>query len=284
MSGRDGRAEEVRQFEFRASDGADGQTLEGYAAVYNVWTDIRDSVGLFKERILPGAFKRSLGQKTPVMQFDHGQHPLIGSIPIGVYSVAREDKNGMFVRGRLSDNWLIEPVRDAIRDEAITGMSIRMRVLKDTWGHDDNDVETREIVEGEVLEAGPVVWPAYTTTSVAVRSLVGALDDDTRAELARELTPVEPTIAMPPGSDGADVVHAIRKYQRTNGAGWAEQAEQRDETSDSDTSPVAGEPVNDDSPAEPPVASHKTNRNRIADNLARFRHAPTEQEPTDVDQ
>jgi HK97 family phage prohead protease len=253
MSSRDGRAEEVRQFTFRASDAADGQTLEGYATVYNTWADIRDAKGPFKERILPGAAKRSLGQKMPVMQFDHGTHPLIGSIPIGTYSVAREDRNGMFVRGRLTNNWLTQPVRDAISDGALSGMSIRMRVVKDDWGVDQEGNDTRDIHEIEVLEAGPVVWPAYTTTSVAVRSLVGALDEETRTELVRELSP-EPVAVEP----------------------------REDENIDTSTSTVAVEPAQDDSPDEPPVASHETPRNRIDAVIARWRPPITTNGAKDV--
>jgi HK97 family phage prohead protease len=180
------RGEEVRHVEFRASEGADGQTLEGYAAVFNAWTDITDRQGSYRERIAPGAFKRSLGQRTPVLQFDHGSHPLIGSLPLGSIRELREDRNGLFVRARLSDNWLIQPVRDAIHDKAIDGMSFRFRVIAEDWGV-DADGDTRTIKEVELLELGPVVFPAYTQTSVSVRSLVGVLDDETRAELAREL-------------------------------------------------------------------------------------------------
>lgn len=250
MAPRTERTEEVRHVEFRASDGADGQTIEGYAAVFNEWADIRDHVGTFRERILPGAFKRSLGQRTPVMQFDHGTHPLIGSLPLGVYSVAREDKNGVFVRGRLSDNWLIQPVRDAVRDKAINGMSIRMRVIDDEWGRDDDGVETRSVKEAELPEMGPVVFPAYVTTSVAMRSLVGALDDDTRAALAAEL--------------GAQAATSERS------------ADQAEETSTPD---VASGPADSDSPDEPPVASHEANRTRIAAALQRVGRYPTKETP-----
>ncbi len=175
------RAEERRECEFRLGDAGDGQTLEGYAAVFNAWTDIRDSQGTYKERIAPGAFKRSLGQRTPVLQFDHG-HGLIGSLPIGVPTVLREDRNGLFVRARLFDNWAVQPIRDAIAGGGINGMSFRFRVVSDDWGTDDAG-ETRTINEVELLELGPVVFPAYQQTSVAVRSLMGALDDETRAAL-----------------------------------------------------------------------------------------------------
>jgi HK97 family phage prohead protease len=135
MTDRKERTEEVRTFEFRAADSGDGQTLEGYAAVYDTWTDIRDAVGTFRERIMPNAFKRSLGQKTPVMQFDHGQHPLIGSLPIASIKRLREDARGLYVEARVFDNWLTEPLRDAIREEAIKGMSFRFSSVEDSGPH-----------------------------------------------------------------------------------------------------------------------------------------------------
>jgi HK97 family phage prohead protease len=187
MTLRTERAEEVRKVEFRASDGADGQTLEGYAAVFNEWTDIRDAMGTYRERIAPGAFKRSIGQRTPVLQFDHGSHPLIGSLPLGAVTVLREDRNGLFVRARLSENWLVEPFRDAIRDGGVNGMSFRFRVIDDDWQKASDGAEERTIKEVELLELGPVVFPAYPQTSVAVRSLVDRLDDETRTELVRAL-------------------------------------------------------------------------------------------------
>jgi HK97 family phage prohead protease len=198
------RGEEVRHVDFRAAEDSDGQTLEGYAAVFGQWTEIRDSLGTYQERIVQGAFKRTLGQRTPVLQFDHGSHPLIGSLPLGVIHQAREDRNGLFVRARLSDNWLIQPVRDAIRDRAIDGMSIRMRVVKDDWGKNDAGEDTRTISEVELLELGPVVFPAYEQTSVAMRSLVGALDDEARAELARELGTSTAAVEPATDDDGPD--------------------------------------------------------------------------------
>ena len=64
--------------------------------------------------------------------WDHGQHPLIGSIPIGSVESIREDSHptlapegGAHIVARLHDNWLIEPVRDAIKSGSVDGMSFR---------------------------------------------------------------------------------------------------------------------------------------------------------------
>ena len=69
----------------------DGLTLDGYAAVFNRVTVIDSWEGRFKEKVAPGAMKKSFRERKPVIQFDHGRHSLIGSIPIAqVTSVAEE--------------------------------------------------------------------------------------------------------------------------------------------------------------------------------------------------
>jgi uncharacterized protein len=181
-----------RAVEFRAEASADGLTLDGYAAVFNDWTEIVDRDGVFMERIAPGAFKRSLGRNTPVLQFDHGSHPLIGSIPLGRITSIAEDAHGLRVKARLSDNWLVEPVRDAIRDGAISGMSFRFSIPEggETWERRDG-VDYRTVTSVNLFEAGPVVFPAYESTTVGVRSRQTALaltDPEVRREVASLLT------------------------------------------------------------------------------------------------
>jgi hypothetical protein len=55
-------------YELRANEGGegDGLTLEGYAAVFNSPTRIDSWEGTFDEEIAPGAFARSLRERTPV--------------------------------------------------------------------------------------------------------------------------------------------------------------------------------------------------------------------------
>lgn len=196
-------------------DEGDGLTLDGYAAIWNTPTLIDSWEGCFTESIRQGAFKKTLRETTPVMQFDHGHHPMIGSIPIGVYSELNEDDQGLHVVGRLSDNWLIEPVRSAIADEAISGMSFRFVVVRDIWTDSagkqiapadldmllwnpgDRGPLNRELVEVKMPECGPVVFPAYAETSVGVRArsvahLIerdGEMRREVRATLVRHTTP-----------------------------------------------------------------------------------------------
>lgn len=179
----------MRKVEFRAEPSPDGLTLEGYAAVFNQWTEIDSYEGRFLERIAPGAFKKTISERMPVLQFDHGTHPLIGSIPLGVITSLREDAHGLKVKARLSDNWLVEPIRDAIRDGAIQGMSFRFRVINDKWTR-GKDIAERTINEVALFEVGPVTFPAYEQTTVGVRSreiLTSLSDPEVRGEIAKML-------------------------------------------------------------------------------------------------
>ncbi len=164
-----------------AEDGGDGLTLEGYAAVFNRTALIKDFQGEFEEQIAPGAFADSLARRTPVLMFEHGRHPLIGSMPLGRITDAHEDSRGLFISARLSDNWLIQPVRDAVRDKAVTGMSFRFASPADDeqrWVKRNGKPDLRTLLRLDVPELGPVVFPAYEPTTATVRSLLDGIDTD----------------------------------------------------------------------------------------------------------
>lgn len=175
-------------FEVRNIDEADdGLTLEGYAAVFNTPTSIRDHLGEYEETVARGAFSKTLSERMPVLQFDHGTHPMIGSIPLGSIRKVVEDDQGLFVRARLSNNWLVQPVREAIQEGSIRGMSFQFAVLRDDW---NTDKTARTIQEVKLYELGPVVFPAYEQTTVGVRSELSNLltCENLRMDLARVLT------------------------------------------------------------------------------------------------
>lgn len=204
-------------FAVRAADDGDpgdGLTLDGFAAVFNRSTVIDSWEGRFFESIAPGSMKRSFREAPPVIQFEHGRHPLIGSLPIAELTRIEEasdpelaPEGGAHVVGRLTDNWLIQPVRDAIANRSVNGMSFRFTVVREkwtdaagrtirdedelrqllrrTWLEDvpDEELLTRTLQELRVPELGPVVFPAYAETSVGVRSMLDRLEQLHPSEL-----------------------------------------------------------------------------------------------------
>lgn len=163
-------------FELDESE-SDGRTLVGYAAVFDHATTVRDALGEFDEVLKRGTFKRTIEGRWPVVMFNHGNHPLIGDIPLGPLRSIAEDSKGLYVKAPISDNWLMEPVRDAIRDGAVTGMSFRFSVPKsgETWETRDGQPDLRTITDADVFELGPVVFPAYEPTTASIRSRLDRL-------------------------------------------------------------------------------------------------------------
>jgi len=183
----------VRSVPFELTgDGGDGLTLEGYAAVFNRTARITDRAGEFDERIAPGAFADSIARRKPVLMFEHGKHPLIGSMPLGRIDDIREDGKGLFISARLSDNWLIQPVRDAVRDGAVNGMSFRFHSPADEdqrWEKRAGQPDLRTLLRLDPPELGPVVFPAYTPTTASVRSLLDELGEDFTGRVAARSGP-----------------------------------------------------------------------------------------------
>lgn len=173
--------DEEREVPFPMAASADGLNLEGYALVFNSPTRIEGWDGEFDEQIDPAAVTRTLAEQMPVLMFEHGRHPLIGSMPLGVTRTATPDAKGLYTRSRLSDNWLIQPVRDAVRDGAVTGMSFRFSVPAggDEWTQRKGDVPLRTLKDIDIREWGPVVFPAYAPTTATVRSALDCIDCDT---------------------------------------------------------------------------------------------------------
>lgn len=169
-------------FKLERSDG-DGRTFEGLAAVFNSPTPISDQRGEYIETVAPGAFTKSIKDRTPVLMYNHGRSAPIGDIPIGKITEIREVPEGLFVRARLVDNPTINIVRDAIRDEAITGMSFRSKIIRDAWSSRGSQ-KYCTLKELSVIEVGPVATPAYRDTTATVRSMLDELGQ-TYPELVR---------------------------------------------------------------------------------------------------
>ena len=199
------------------SEPGDGMTMDGYGAVFGRETIIDSWEGKFREAIAPGAMKRSFRETPPKVQFDHGRHPMIGSIPIAELRSATEDVHpdlapdgGAHIVARVFDNWLTQPVRDAIAGGAVSGMSFRFSVVREAWTRADgspirderalaqeldralrenlrdDELPVRTLKELKVPEIGPVTWPAYEATSVSMRSQVidlGRLHDPEQRKL-----------------------------------------------------------------------------------------------------
>jgi len=205
------------------ADSGDGRTLDGYAAVFDQPTQIRSWEGNFEETIARGAFDKTLRERKPVMQYNHGRDARIGTVPIGTFDTIEADSHGLHTVGRLFDHPDVERVRQALDSGDINGMSFTFEVTRDEWT-DKNGVRItsdrelsrllfdagdrgplkRTLKEVKLREAGPVLYPAYEGTSVGVRG-------EEEVELTREEV-IESYSRTANLEDDADQDEAVRAW------------------------------------------------------------------------
>jgi HK97 family phage prohead protease len=174
---------EVRQAE-------EGQRkISGYAAVFN---RMSENLGGFREIILPGAFRSVLESKPDVKcLFNHDPGQVLARTKNDTLTI-EEDEHGLKFEAILADTTAARDVWELIQRGDVDQCSFAFSVAKngDKWIEED-DMYKREIYQVEMLaDVSPVTYPAYSQTSVNVRSAGEVLAlhlEDLRAQEAEVL-------------------------------------------------------------------------------------------------
>jgi len=167
MKNRETRTLKIDDVELRAEANAEGViVMSGYAYRFNTWSE---DLGGFRERIRPGAGKKAIMISDMRALYDHSG---IG-LPLGrVPRTARfsEDTKGGRFEVDLPDTQLGRDLVVSINRKDLDGcsFSFTMEEAGDEWREKDGTT-SRTINEfREFFDFGPVVFPAYKSTSVKV--------------------------------------------------------------------------------------------------------------------
>jgi HK97 family phage prohead protease len=149
-------------------DGSIGK-IHGYAIVYN-----RDSEDMgFIEQIAPGAARKAIKRSDIRALKNHDPSLIFGRQNVNLKLI--EDERGLRYEAEPIDTANYREIAEEVRTGLLTGQSFGFTVLSDEWSGLDTDNPKRTITEiGEIFDVGPVTYPAYQDTTVALRSLDSA--------------------------------------------------------------------------------------------------------------
>jgi hypothetical protein len=163
---------EIRNVEeMRDGQATQRPIISGYASVFNERSETL--YGFFQEVITPTAFDSTLTNNPDVRcLFDHDSSKVLGRTTNGSLTL-KKDERGLFIECEPPDNSWANDLVVSVQRGDINQMSFGFRVKDDNWipnGVSDG-IDLREILDLELFEVSVVTFPAYTQTSVGVRSL-----------------------------------------------------------------------------------------------------------------
>lgn len=185
--------------EYRNGVGSDvraiGQThegrLTGYAAVFNV---LSAELGRFRERIAPGAFKRSLAGGDIRAFWNHDTAQVLGRTAAGTLRL-EEDDTGLRFSIDLPDTQIGRDALVSVKRGDVSGMSFGFSVPEkgDRWENSGGNL-VRTLLDVDLFEVSVVAFPAYNATlvqsgnaGIPTRALAAASVDDAISRMRRRI-------------------------------------------------------------------------------------------------
>lgn len=169
-----------------ATDATDGRVIRGYGSVYGQPTTIEGFFDEWDEEVAPGAWTKTIAEsKRIVSTFNHEPNLLLGSTDAGTLKLS-EDKNGLIYEIDVPDTSVGNDVWTLVDRGDVHGSSVWFRVTRQEWQYKtkQNGLERdkRTILEAQLFEVGPVVFPAFdTTTADTASAQMAAVDAAMRA-------------------------------------------------------------------------------------------------------
>jgi hypothetical protein len=152
---------------------ADGsQTIAGQAVVYGA---LSQDLGGFVERIAPGAFSHSLRDDDQLCLYGHDDRAILGRRSSGTLTLT-DTPSALEFSCILPNTQDGQTVAELCRRGDLQGMSFGFTVSDDTW-QDDGTQIVRTVNEATLFEISVVGQPAYSQSSVSLRSCPTALRD-----------------------------------------------------------------------------------------------------------
>lgn len=168
------------KLEKRAGAGGKEITVcSGYAATFFDESDRGTTYELYpglSERIMPGCFDRCISERQDVRGlFNHDANHLLGRMSAGTMRLSI-DRKGLRYEIDLPDTQSGRDVATSIERGDIPGSSFSFRVIRQAFHYNedpnasDPEDDIRELLDVDVIDVGPVSFPAYASTTTGVRA------------------------------------------------------------------------------------------------------------------
>jgi HK97 family phage prohead protease len=152
-------------------------SIRGHAAVFN---KLSEDLGGFREKIDPGTFKGTIKKDDIRALFNHDANYVLGRNKAGTLKLS-EDELGLAIEIDPPDTQFARDLIESMNRGDINQMSFGFVTVRDSWNYQQDDKKPKEVVrtlqEVRLFDISPVTFPAYNSTSVAVRDYLSSLKE-----------------------------------------------------------------------------------------------------------
>jgi len=156
---------------------ADGEkrTIAGYAAVFN---SNSEDLGGFIETIAPGAFDAVMGDDVRAL-VNHDESKVLARTKAGTLRLDL-DETGLRYEFDVPNTTYGNDLLESVNRGDISQSSFGFSVDEDEWERGMNGAKARRTITkvSRLYDVSPVTYPAYPDTSVALRKLEQASNDN----------------------------------------------------------------------------------------------------------
>lgn len=142
--------------------------IEGYAAVFDSWSENLGGNEPFIEKVVKGAFEQTILEDDIRALFNHDPNYVLGRNKSGTLSL-QEDEKGLLVRIIPPNTQWAKDLLVSIARGDISQMSFGFTVEADRWSYEESK-DVRELLKVRLFDVSPVTFPAYTQTECGLRS------------------------------------------------------------------------------------------------------------------
>lgn len=148
-------------------DNDNKKIIQGYAVVFDSWTDINSWGETWKECIRKGAFTQSLKENSILALYNHDFNNVLARKDVNMKLV--EDDKGLYFEIELPDTTQGNDLYELINKGIVNQCSFSGYVRKNLWSEDNGGNVLREILEIDLIEITITPIPAYEVTEAEVK-------------------------------------------------------------------------------------------------------------------
>ena len=152
-----------------SGDGEGSPHIEGYASIFDAWSEQMGGDAPFREKVCKGAFAETIEKDDIRCLFNHDPNYVLGRNRAKTLELEEDDK-GLKVKIKPPKSQWAKDLLQSVKRGDITNMSFGFAVELDKWSFEE-PCDVRELLKVKLFDVSLVTYPAYSQTICDVRTI-----------------------------------------------------------------------------------------------------------------